>query len=637
MRRAHGGGADRTAGEIVAVIEAARSRLRDGQVDAFDADVGTVVALSAGSAAQGSGGEVTEAILRLVKAALLARRNESALVLAREAAAREQRRLPDVDSNPLLAKALLACAAVEATLGRRFEAFDLVDRSLAWRGDPEHTVRGQRLRALLFERMGERGEARAAREGLIACARPGMSPEVRGMVASALVSNARALSEDPDLDGALGLLEEVARRYADVRPPGNPDVAADAAFLHAGFLRVQGRARESSEEYRAFVERYAQTDSARLSGMVAHARAHRARLLAGEQRTDEALGLIDELIAVSGRSADLPQRTAVACALLVRGELLRDMGRPEEALAAWAEIAGGETAGEEASRVGLEARLAAGQLALELGRLDEAERELSELLERYGHLEDQADRAFLADALGFRSRVHAAQGDQALMLAGLDELIDRFAGAPEVELRSRVAQAIQVRTELLARLGRHDQAAASMTMMIDRLQREDSPELIAAITRKLLQGADHLARREEAELALRAYAAVAEQGAREPALGREVAQAEIRAAGCLLKLGRDDEAEAAIARFYDLGEHAMSVIDEAAADRLDPRSGPTRELAGARVSRAIVLARLGRDDEARDVVDDVIREFAASRDPQLEDIVQQARTIRGDLDSGLGA
>jgi tetratricopeptide (TPR) repeat protein len=535
----------------------------------------------------------------------------------------------------LLIKGGLAKAVSLAMRGHNAHALQVLDSLPGPASDsPEVTVAlagALRLKAELLDRTGDREEALAARRQLIARFREESEPQVRALVALALFDNARWLYGTDRTAEALLAVEELLERFSDVTPPKRPHLQAEALLRKGIYLRELGRRDEAVSAFDAVCDTYGPG----LRGVVADAMLYKSEILAGRGDLRGALSVLDSLLANSHDDAtvDARLRKATTDALYLRGRRLVELGDVDEAIAAWGEAIRRHLHDPADAEPETVAHARSNQIdALgDLGRIDDAIACIDELVARYGDEEALSARLLVSSALGRKATLFAANGRFEEQVTALDELLQRFGDAPEPELRHTVAEALRMKSLRLLRLGRRDEAFVIRDALVSRFEKTG---LLTEVAEAVLKVAAGLFEEEELEGALgTARVLLSSLKDSDEAELRSVA---IRASGimvvCLEKLGRLDEAEVAHDQFVAFGEEALALYDDAARRaKQHPDPQRTSELATVSVRRAILLAELGRREEALAALNQVIDRFGDVRAGPLAEIASIARDARGHI------
>ena len=181
-------------------------------------------------------------------------------------------------------------------------------------------------------------------------------------------------------------------------------------------------------------------------------------------RTEEALAAYDEILRRFGESDAPALREQVAMALLNKGGTLASLDRPEEELAAYDEV-----------------------------------------LRRFGESDAPALREQVAMAL-FNKGVWFGTFDQTQeALAAYDEILRRFGKSDAPVLREQVAKALFNKGFRFSALDQTQEALAAYDEILRRFGKSDAPELLEAIARALFNKGNKLGALDRPQEALAAY------------------------------------------------------------------------------------------------------------------------------------
>jgi len=92
----------------------------------------------------------------------------------------------------------------------------------------------------------------------------------------------------------------------------------------------------------------------------------------------------------------------------------------------------------------------------------------------------------------------------------------------------------------------------------------------------------------------------------------------------------DESAQiAALSRLVDMGDDALDTFDVFIAASWT--KGQPSMIARGRLMKAVVLANHGREDEAVELVDELLREFGGDSDADVQHVLRAARLARAEL------
>jgi tetratricopeptide (TPR) repeat protein len=287
-----------------------------------------------------------------------------------------------------------------------------------------------------------------------------------------------------------------------------------------------------------------------------------------------------------------------------------------------------------------------GYALYQLGRLDEAVAVCDGLIAAHSRESALQARLLAAEAMGLkRSALGRAHRDEDVLVA-IDELLARFGDATEPELREKVARALAKKTTCLLEAGRADEAIAVTDELILRLDTETDPAAVAQLAEILLKARAQLFAAKRLDLqrllpermrqkrfgqALKISASLVTRlrNAADPTLTTLMVHAQISTASSLSRLGHLKQAMAAYDEIFDLGEPAITALEEIA-NRAEQTDAPymREQLAWALLARASIIGRLNRREEAVDAFNQVINRLQADKDPIARLILRLARKGR---------
>ena len=337
-------------------------------------------------------------------------------------------------------------------------------------------------------------------------------------------------------------------------------------------------------------------------------------------RSDEALAAYDEVVRRVEADRTPAAREQLAVALGNKGTTLGRLGRSDEALAAYDEVVGRfEADPTPAVRAQLAGALVnKGWILEELGRLDEALAVYDEVVGRFEADPTPAVRAQLARALVNKGVVLWRLGRPDDELAVYDEVVGRYEADQTPAVREQLARALFNKGMAAWRLGRPDEALAVYDEMVGRFQTDQTPAVREQVAMALVNKGASLGALGHPDDELAAYdeAVGRFEGDRTPAVRAEVARALANKAGTLAQLGRSDDALAAYNELVGRFE-----TDQTPAVR--------KQVASALANTGATLSGLGRPGEALAVYDEVVGRFEADETPAVREQVAKALGDKG--------
>ncbi len=231
--------------------------------------------------------------------------------------------------------------------------------------------------------------------------------------------------------------EKYFRRAAGVQ-------ATPQAYYNLGVtLGRLGRSEEEIGVYEEVVERFGEAPELALREPVAKALVNKGVRLGELERSEEAIGVYEEVVERFGEAPELALREPVAKALVNKGMTLGELERSEEEIGVYEEVV--ERFGE-APELALREPVAKalfnkGMTLGELERSEEAIGVYEEVVERFGEAPELALREQVAKAL-VNKGVRLGQLERSEEEIGVyEEVVERFGEAPELALREQVAKA----------------------------------------------------------------------------------------------------------------------------------------------------------------------------------------------------
>jgi tetratricopeptide (TPR) repeat protein len=325
-------------------------------------------------------------------------------------------------------------------------------------------------------------------------------------------------------------------------------------------------------------------------------------------------------------------RARAAFEQMNRGYVLREAGRPEEALRAWDELLASDTleAGTETGLVLAKTRHAKAHLLFSLGRPAEAEKAA-------------AEAAAVASQQAGEWGLILVQLNQIAAAIEIDEwIVGAYQASENSELRLRAALA--VRHEVAALMSQREQARAiaSAKRLVAILNRETDPAQLISVAEAVLSTAATLTPRR----LFRGRSTPGGRGQADALIDAVVAQAERvgGAVGAVVVINAKIAAADALAHDLSLRMSYTERVDrpdvrEDQLDALRQVQEEAREAGAAGLStqlwmlRATTLAELDRTDEARDTMDSLIAHLDATGGAAAKVSAVLARGARAALTS----
>ena len=406
-----------------------------------------------------------------------------------------------------------------------------------------------------------------------------------------------------------------------------PEVAAARnLFNKAAALWEQNRAEDALAALEELVDRFGECETSALLEPVARALVSKGMTLGGLDRPEEALSAYDEVVSRFGESETPALLEKVAAALFNKGATLGEINRPGEALEAWDEVV--SRFGESKTPILLEKVAAAlFNKGATLGGLDRPEKALSvydEVVSRFGESEMPALLEQVARALVNKGMTLGGLDRPEEELTAYDEVVSRFGESEMSALLEPVARALVNKGVTLGGLDRPEEALSAYDEVVGQFGESEAPALLEQVAKALVNKGVTLGGLDRPEEELTAYDEVVSRfGESEtPALLEGVARALVYKG---VRLGG-----------LDRPEEALSAYDEVVR-RFGESETPAllERVAKALVNKGVTLGGLDRPEEKLSAYDEVVRRFGESETPALLEQVARALFNKGVTLGGL--
>jgi tetratricopeptide (TPR) repeat protein len=327
---------------------------------------------------------------------------------------------------------------------------------------------------------------------------------------------------------------------------------------------------------------------------------------------------LDDAAAALRRARDSSSTDLAASAGVNLGVVLGELGRPQEALAAYQQVIDdyrddpSPALREQVAR----ALYNRGATLGKLGRPQEALAAYQQVIDDYRDDPSPALREQVARALNNRGIRLGRLDRQQDALAAYQQLIDDYRDDPSPALREQVARALNNRGIRLGRLDRQQDALAAYQQLIDDYRDDPSPALRKQVARALNNRGVTLGQLNRPQQALAAYQQLIDDYRDDPSLREQVATA-LNSRGVILgQLNRPQEELTAYQR----------LIDDY---RDDPSPAVREQVAWALYNRGVRLGQLDRPQEALAAYQQLIDDYRDDPSPALRKQVAWALYNRG--------
>jgi tetratricopeptide (TPR) repeat protein len=512
------------------------------------------------------------------------------------------------------------------------------------------------------------------------------------LIVNAMRVKAYALAEGGRMEDATVLLGELATHYSNLQDPIVQKALAKALIKRGDLADKGGHDALALEVYGDLVTRFGDSYDLEMQEAVAAALRGKSSVLQRLGNYEESLAIEDDVLARFGGSPLRSLRYVVVDALAGKAWDLQKLDRSREAIGVCDELIqryGDESELRVRERVAYTLDFKAG-ISLNKGCNEDTITTIDELVSCFGHATELEICCHVANglvkkafALGSLSRL-----DEVVTVA--DDTSKRFGDSTEKELKMAVGQLLDLKALALRKLGELEQAVAVWSEVAERYWGDEMPQMRNLVQHALTQKAEvltMLGRRDEAivvadglidgggektnsedadprelfrvadalivkgsalsveghyEEAIETFDRLIDRfkNAQEPRLRRSMAIALNGKIAALDRLDREEESDAAFDQLAsNYGGEALVMLDETARRLLIATGPESREAAASLLcSKAHVLGKLGRNDEALLTLDELIARFEEDESPGVRDIVSQARADRErtlDEDGGL--
>jgi tetratricopeptide (TPR) repeat protein len=317
-------------------------------------------------------------------------------------------------------------------------------------------------------------------------------------------------------------------------------------------------------------------------------------------RSEEEIGVYDQVVDRFGEATEPIVREQMARALYIKGDTLVELGQWEEAAEAYDQMVNrfGEATEPELREQVAKALVHKGNTLGELGRSEEATGVYDQVMDRFGEATEPELREQVAKALYNKGVTLGVLGRSEEAIGVYDQVVDRFGEATERAVRYLVATALYLKGVRLGVLGRSEEAIGVYDQVVDRFGGATEPELREQVAKALVNKGFRLGVLGRSEEEIGVYDQVVDRfgGATEPKLREQVAEALGNKGDTLVELGRSEE--------------EIGVYDQVV-DRFGEATEPKlrERVARALFNKGVTLGELGRWEEATGAYDQVVDRF----------------------------
>ena len=413
------------------------------------------------------------------------------------------------------------------------------------------------------------------------------------------------------------------------RLPASKDGAAEQEamelFAKATTLNNQNRAEEALAALDEIVRRFGESEMPDLSRLVAKALVSKGATLGRLNRAEEALASFDDVVRRFGASSSSDLIEQVVQALVNKGVALIELNRLEEALDAfdevWRRFGGSQTTTLfEPLAV---AHFYSGLTLARLSRPLKAVAAIDEMVRRFGESTAPAVLDLVSTALVNKGVALNDLKRPEDAIAAFDEVVRRYGGQEAPALAESVADALFSKAAIYDDLNQPEEALVVYDEVLRRFGDSDGPMVLGLVARSRVNQGVILDKLDRPEDALSAFDEVVRRygGQEAPALVESVAQAWVKKGFVLVRLNRPGE--------------ALSAYDEAV-QRFRGSDTPALfvQVAEALVGKGAILGKLGQAEKALEVFDEVLRQYGGN-ETLSADLVPTALLNKGSALIGL--
>ena len=393
------------------------------------------------------------------------------------------------------------------------------------------------------------------------------------------------------------------------------------ALVYKGITLGQlNRSEEALGIYDEVVRRFGASDSSEIIKLVAQALVNKGVRLSQLNRLEEELEVYDEVVRRFGASDSSEIIKLAVKALVYKGITLGQLNRSEEALEVYDEVVRrfGASDSSEIIKLVAQALMCKG---VRLSQLDRSEEELGiydEVVRRFGASDSSEIIKLVAKAL-MNKGITLGQLDRSEEELGIyDEVVRRFGASDSSEIIKLVAQALMNKGITLGQLDRSEEALGIYDEVVRRFGASDSSEIIKLVAKALVNKGVRLSQLDRSEEALGIYDEVVRRfGASDSSEIIKLAVKALMNKGVTLgQLNRSEEA----LEVYDEVVRRFGASDSSEIIKL---------VAQALMNKGITLGQLDRSEEALGIYDEVVRRFGASDSSEIIKLAVKALMNKG--------
>src|SRR6266851_2563260 len=380
-------------------------------------------------------------------------------------------------------------------------------------------------------------------------------------------------------------------------------VLADALFNKGITLGALNRSEEEIGVYDDLVRRFGDSPAAALQEQVARALFNKGATLGTLNRSEGAIGVYDDLVRRFGDCPAAALQEAVARALVNKGITLGALNRSEEAIGVYDDLVRrfGDSPATALQEAVARALVNKGITLGALNRSEEAIGVYDDLVRRFGDSPATALQEAVARALLNRGVRLGTLNRNEEAIGVYDDLVRLFGDSPAAALQQQVAKALVNKGITLGTLNRSQEEIGVYDDLVRRFGDSPAAALQQHVARALLYKGFTLGTLNRNEGAIGVYDDLVRRFGDSPAavLQEVVARALVNKGVRLGTLNRDEE--------------AIGVYDDLVRRFGDsPAAALQEQVARALINKGITLGTLNRSQEEIGVYDDLVRRFGDS-------------------------
>ncbi len=392
-------------------------------------------------------------------------------------------------------------------------------------------------------------------------------------------------------------------------------VQAEKILIRSIAFFDQNRPQEALEALDNLLSRCGNSDSPELLDLVAKALIGKGLILRQLQRPQEALEALDNLLSRCGNSDSSPLPEQVAVALLGKGDVLGLLNRPQEALAVYDNLLtrfGNSNSPALLKQVAV-ALINKGLALGLLNRSQEALEAFDDLLSRCGNSDSVPLQGQVAIALLNKGITLGLLNRSQEALEAFDDLLSRCGNSDSPALLELITKVLCNKGVALTSLQRPQEALAVYDDLLSRCGNSDSPALLERVAKTLLYKGNALGLLNRSQEALEAFDDLLSRcgNSDSPALLELIAKALCNKGATLELLNRPQEALEAFDDLLSLCGNSDSVPLQ-------------RQVAMALLNKGLALELLNRPQEALKIIDVLLSRFGGSDSAPLLELVAMA-------------